>query len=99
VQYGWIFLRVTPYFDKPLLSNEFKTYIIEKDFTIKYEVLENCVTNRGVRLYVFNCPRLTRAIFSISWIIMVIKAVVDFFLAPLFQTPNFIPEGAHDNDS
>jgi len=69
VEYRWIFLRVTSYFDKPLLSNKFKTYIKEKNFRIKYKVLENCMTKRRIRLYIFTRPNLPCAIFSISWII------------------------------
>jgi len=53
-----------------VLSNEFKTYTKEKKFSIKYKVLENCVTKRGIRLYIFTRPSLTHATFPISWIII-----------------------------
>jgi len=59
VEYGWIFVRVTLYFDEPLPTNSKqknqrkRKKIKEKNLRIKYKVLENCATKREIWLYIF----------------------------------------------
>jgi len=52
------FLRVTQYFDEPLGEKRIQNmYQKKKKLRIKYKVLENCVTKRGIRLYIFTCSQ------------------------------------------
>jgi len=59
VEYAWIFLRVMLYFDEPFSDFKYPTnskhISKKKNLRLKYKVLENCMTKRGIRLYIFTC--------------------------------------------